>query len=264
MMDALLILRVLAAFLVAGTWITIVTLIADRFGSKLGALLATMPSNIVVSMLFIGIGQGSLFASDAATAVPAGLAVDALFIFIYVLAVKKYGLKAFIPAIGTWAVLIYLLGSNNLATFVPGLAAFVVATVVLFVILEYYLKIPSRKANRITVGRNEIIMRAIFSGSVVAAVVIVAAVTNSVWGGLLATFPASWSSSLFLVTRSQGGKFAQGFGKVMLFSQWTIIIYAIAVMLAFPVYGPLVGTLLAYLSSAVFVTAFYPFVKKLS
>ena len=264
MMDALFAERVGLAFVVAGTFVTLVTILAERFGTKFGGVVASMPTNIVVSMFFIGITQGASFAANAAMAVPTGIAIDAVFLFIYVLAVKKHGLLAFAPALVAWAILIYAAGSMDYTGIAFGLAAFVAATIVLFAILEYWCRIASVAGKKGTIGKKEILARAAFSGGLVASVVVIAAMLGPVWGGLAATFPASLSSSLFLITRSQGGKFAQGFGKVLLFSQGSVVVYVIAVILAFPAYGPVLGTVIAFLLSALFAGAVYPFVKKLS
>ena len=55
--------KLLLSFLVGGCWVTLTTIIAEKFGSKIGGLLGGLPSTIVVSLLFIGLTQNAEVAS---------------------------------------------------------------------------------------------------------------------------------------------------------------------------------------------------------
>ena len=56
-MTDLLILHLILAFVVGGTWVSSATLIAERYGSALGGLVGGLPAISIVSFLFIGLNQ---------------------------------------------------------------------------------------------------------------------------------------------------------------------------------------------------------------
>lgn len=263
-MDALFVERVALAFVVAGVWITFVTLLAEKFGSKLGGLVGNMPANIFISMLFIGITQGPQFASDVAAAVPAGMAIAGFFLFTYIAAVRRHGALAFVPAFAVWFFLTLIVGSYGVVDLASGILAYAISTIVLFAVLEYWLKMPSARSSEKQHKRIDLLLRAVFSGAVVASVVAIAAILGPVWGGLAATFPAVMSSMAYIVTKSQGSRFAQGFCKVMLVASPNIVVYVIAVHFTFPIFGIWWGTLVSYICAALFVIAIYPLIKRLS
>jgi hypothetical protein len=46
--------KLLIRFCVGGLWVTLTTIVADRFGSKLGGWIGGLPSTIVVTLFFAG------------------------------------------------------------------------------------------------------------------------------------------------------------------------------------------------------------------
>ena len=49
--DHFFVIKVLISFVVAGIWIAGATLLAERFGSKIGGLITNLPSNILISLI---------------------------------------------------------------------------------------------------------------------------------------------------------------------------------------------------------------------
>ena len=80
----------------------------------------------------------------------------------------------------------------------------------------------------------------------VAGAVAIAQVAPPYMTGVLATFPAALSSTMVIISLSQGILFAQATGKIILLSSTNIIVYAALVALSFPVLGPWLGTLLSF------------------
>ena len=104
-MESLFIAKVALSFLVAGIWIAFATVLSERFGSKIGGLIACMPSTIVVSLFFIGITQTPEFAAAATNAVPLGETVSCIFLFVFIITVRKCGNWSFLMAFAIWALL---------------------------------------------------------------------------------------------------------------------------------------------------------------
>ena len=53
-------LNIILAFFIAGSFIALLTLLAERFGSTIGGLIANLPSNILITMIFISLTRGTL------------------------------------------------------------------------------------------------------------------------------------------------------------------------------------------------------------
>lgn len=263
-MDLALVVKILFSFVVAGSWVTLATIISERFGSKIGGLVGNLPSNIVVSLFFMAWMNTPEFAAQAAQTVPFGMLIDSVFLFVLIAALKKYGNWSFGIAIIVWfllAVPVVLLGYDDMLT---GILAYMIVTVILFLVLEKKFSIRSvEKKTTKAYDKTELLGRAALAGGTVATTVAVASFAGPVWGGILSTFPAVMTSTMYLLTRSQGPDFARATGKVMLAASANIIFYGVAVYLTYPAFGMVIGTIVSYIAAAVFVVGFYPVLKKI-
>ncbi len=78
--------RLLLSFVTGFFWITLLTVVAERFGTKIGGAIAGIPATMVVALLFIGITQSAEMASQATTLVPLVVGLNALFtVFTFIL-----------------------------------------------------------------------------------------------------------------------------------------------------------------------------------
>ncbi|VVC02743.1 Uncharacterised protein [Candidatus Burarchaeum australiense] len=257
-------LKIILAFLIGGAWVTLATVISERFGSKIGRLVGNLPSNIVVSLLFMGLIQNAEFAADAASTVPMGMIMDTVFLFSYFVLVKKYGNFAALPALGIWFVMAFFIAKWNYFDALWTTIFYLAVTLGLFAYLEYRMRIPSLHKKRKPYTISELAMRAVLAGSVIAFANIMAAVGGPVWGGLFSVFPAVMLSTMYLITRAQGPEFSQATGKVMLLGSINIIVYGFFVHATYPIYGLLWGTVISYVAAAAFVVLAYPLIKKVS
>jgi hypothetical protein len=254
--------RVILSFIIAGTWITVATILSEKLGTKIGGLIGNLPSNIVVSLFFIGLTQTPEFAATAAKVVPLTMVINSAFLFVFVLVAKKYQKKAFPIALATWfllAIPVGLIGYNNILT---GTIIYILLTIIMFYILEYKMHIPSIQKKKFHYTIKEILIRAIFAGTIVSTAVIISAILGPIWGGIFSTFPAVMLSSMYILTKAQGLDFARATGKVMLPASANITVYAIAISITYPIYGLIVGTIISYTIATITVIALYPFLKK--
>lgn len=257
-------LKVLLSFVVAGVWITLATIISERFGTKTGGLVGNLPSNILVSLLFIGWTQTAVFAAEAAKVIPFAMLIDAIFLFIYILAVKKYGSWTPLIALAAWFLLALPIGAGGYNDILAGTLTYLLFTLTAFYFLERGMKIHSMGKTKKTYSFSELLFRAAVAGSAVAGAVIIAAAGGPVWGGIFSTFPAVMLSTMYLLTKSQGSAFAQATGKVMLPASANIIVYGLAVHLTYPIFGLVAGTAISYLAAVAFVLLLYPLMKKVT
>ena len=79
------ILKLILSFIVGSIWITLATIIAEKFGTKLGGVIAGLPSTVVIALFFIGWTQTPLIASQSTSMVPIVMGIGALFVMIYMI-----------------------------------------------------------------------------------------------------------------------------------------------------------------------------------
>lgn len=261
--EALLI-KIALSFVIAGIWITLATIASERFGTKVGGLIGNLPSNIVVSLFFIGWTQTAEIAADAAHLVPLGMTIDAIFLFALVWLVKKYRNLAFLFALVIWFIFAALVGNSGYTDITVGSIVYVIITLILFYVAEKKLNIVSvpKKAN-VNYSAGELILRAVFAGTIVAGAVTITTFAGPTWGGIFSTFPAVLISTMYLLTRAQGADFARATGKIMLISSLNILVYGVAVSITYPIYGLVIGTVISYVCAVIFVVLFSPMLKRI-
>jgi len=262
-MDATIVLRIALAFVVAGTWISAATLAGERLGTRIGGLIANLPSNILVSLLFISMTRGTDYAVEAAGSVPIGMAVDTIFLLVVVAALKS-GLKLALPlGLATWAAAAALFLALPPLGVVAGIVLYAVVCAACFAIAEWGLGIKAVEKTKAPFRLSVMATRAFFAGSIVAGAVALSQIAPPYMTGILATFPAVLLSTMMILTKAQGGDFARATGKVLILSSSNIIVYSTAAMVFFPIIGAGWGTAAAFLLALLYVSIFLPVLRKI-
>ena len=107
-MDHLFLLKLSLSFLVGSAFVTLCTVAAEKFGSKVGGLIGGLPSTVVVTLLFIGLVQTPEAASQATDVIPLVLGFNGLFLVTYVF-LAQWGLWIGLgSALAVWSVLALL------------------------------------------------------------------------------------------------------------------------------------------------------------
>ena len=138
-----LIFQVVLPFVLSAMVVILVMYIAERYGSKVGGILGTLPSTIVIAFLFIAYTEGTTFASQAALVVPAELGINVVFLFIFALLVHRSTMLAFSATFTIWAVLSIILVLIHFDNVIISLAIYLITVIVAFFFLEKIRKIPS-------------------------------------------------------------------------------------------------------------------------
>ena len=262
-MDTIFIIRVIISFFVAGIWIGGATLLAERLGSKIGGLLTNLPSNILISFIFIAIVNDIDFVIGAVPAVPIGMGLNTLFLFIFIITLR-YGLAAStIASLLGWLIFAVVASMLSFANLWINVILYFVLTIAVFMILERRMKIPSADKSKKRYTPFQLFLRAVFAGGVVASVIVVSKFFNPYITGIFATFPAVLLSTMVILVINQNREFAQATGKVLVISSSNIIIYVVAVYFTFPVFGIAMGTIISFVCAFLWVLLFSPVVKRL-
>jgi len=196
-------LKILLSFIVGGVWITLASTSAERFGSKVGSVLAGLPSTVVVSLFFITWAQGPETAQSATTVIPVALSINCFLAIAYSIVAPRRG-----PFLGLGAGwLVWFVGQNLLITLhvahwaISAIMA-LVNVAIAYCVFEFVLRVRSHAKVSLRYTAWQIVWRALFSGAIVAFSVIMSRVAGPVWGGIFASFPAVFSSTLIITSTS--------------------------------------------------------------
>jgi len=257
-------LKIALSFVLAGAWISGATLLGEKLGSKRAGLITNLPSNILLSLIFMALTLGPDYAAATTKGVPVGMTIDTLFTFIFILVAKKGLGKAISISLIVWAITAYVF-----IELIPPLgmgcaiALYVLVTSLCFILAERVLRIRAVPHKDTTFSWKQIVLRALFAGTVVAGAVTIAQFAPPYMTGILATFPAVLSSTLVIFTLSQGADFARATGKILILSSSNIIIYAWIAGLTFPSLGPWIGTVLSFGASIAYVALLGKLIAKI-
>ncbi|HQO45680.1 MAG TPA: DUF3147 family protein, partial [Rectinema sp.] len=128
--------------MLAGAWISGATLLGEKLGSKRAGLITNLPSNILLSLIFMALTLGPDYAAATTKGVPVGMTIDTLFTFIFILVAKKGLGKAISISLIVWAITAYMfielippLGMGG------AIALYVLVTSLCFILAERVLRI---------------------------------------------------------------------------------------------------------------------------
>lgn len=262
-MDSIFILKVISSFVIAGSWIALSTMIAERLGSKIGGLISNLPSNILVSLIFVALVNDVSYVTHAAISVPLGISICTLFLVVFIYFLRFNLVIAVIISLVFWLLTAYLSSTLKLDNFYINITISLVIIFLSAIFLEKVLKTPSVKNTKRKLSFSQFVGRILFSGSIVATVVIISKFSNPYFVGIFATFPAMLLSTMIILTVNQGKTFAQGTGKILALSLSNTVVYIVAVYFTYPEFGIFWGTLISYSLSALWIVFLYPLVRKL-
>lgn len=262
-MDAMFFLKLGLSFVAGSFAVTLTTVSAEKFGSKIGGLIGGIPSTSVVALLFLGIVQSPEYVVQATDVIPLVMSYNSLFLVVFVV-FSRYGLLTGLgSALAMWFVCSLLTIVLNLHYFGLGLAVFFLFFVSSYLILEKGLALPSLSGIKVRFTPIQITARALFSGLVIAAVVFLSKVGGPLIGGVFAVFPAVFTSTIVITSHARGVAFTRALTKPLLVSAMVnVIVYVFAVRSFYPGLGLVLGTVAALAVAAVSVFISYSFITK--
>jgi len=247
-MTALLITKLVLSFLVGGLYIATTIGISERFGSRVGGLVIGLPSTLLVSLVFIAWTQDSSVAVSAVPPIPAAVAASSIFLAVFIL-LHRYGRWcALVLGIVAWLILTLPL------IFFPQtiLVSCAIATAFFAIAIFSLNRFPCKKLDKFALTPRQFTGRVVATGSMVATAVALAHFFGPLWGGVFASFPAAFASSVLILERTHGIEFASSVARTMPYGSIGNVLFALTFYLLVPSLGLVAGTLLAYLSALLF------------
>ena len=243
-------LKLILGFIIGSLWITLTTISAERFGSKVGGLIGGLPSTVVIALLFIGLTQSPQAAAQATTVMPLAQGLNGLFIIAFMLLIPRGLWLSLLSALLLWffqSTLLYLLDIQN---FWVSILGWLVLLFFCYLVSEKWMKIPSQGKVVISYPPTQLAWRALFGGGVIALAIFMAKVGGPLLGGIFSSFPAMFLSTLVITYLAAGATFSRSVGKSLLISGLVNVpLYEIMVRILYPTVGIGLGTAFALLFS---------------
>jgi hypothetical protein len=245
-MDASFWLKLVVSFFVGSLWVTLSTVSAERFGSKVGGLIGAFPSTVVITLLFIGFTQSPLVATQATTVMPLAQGLNGLFVLIFMVLIHRGFWQGLFGALGVWLVQSLFLYILNIRAFWISILGWLSLLCFCYWFLEKQIKITSQGRVKVAYTPAQIIWRALFGGVVIAWAVLMGKLGGPLLGGIFGSFPVMFLSNLIITYRSGGLEFSRSVGKSLLISGTiNVPLYEIEVRLLYPLIGLGFGTMIA-------------------
>jgi len=244
-MDNIFIVKLFLSFIVGGLWVTLGTVLAEKYGTKIGGLVAGLPSTILISLFFIAWTQSTKVAVEATTIVPMIGGINCLFIVIYIFLLKLNFWLALGGAFLVWLLFSLGLVLAGFNSFAISLISYVCLVVISYNIVEKGLKVRSVSGKQIRYTSTIMIFRAIFSGFVIVFAVVVTKVGGPLLGGMFVMFPAMFVGIIFMTYFSQGAAFSAAVMKSSILGAISVVIYGLVARFAYIPFGLIGGTVIS-------------------
>lgn len=256
-MNDLLRLQLLTSFLAGGAAVTLLTLIAERSKQRTAGIILSLPTNLAVSLFFIGWALSPHAVVEAAPIIPIALGVSMLFTAIYVsVATRAWKNKisamicSLIVALIVWFILALPLAYFHFKSVPFSLIGYIALTVLAHAILT---REPERSEEDVRVHYTGLqkLGRALFAGTVIMLIVYLSKTLGPLWGGIFSVFPAANSSALLILHWQRDAKVLKKVCRTMPLGSPIFLVYTLVAALTFPWFGIIIGTVLAYIASFV-------------
>jgi uncharacterized membrane protein (GlpM family) len=261
-MDFVFFLKLFLSFIVGGLWIIFATTMADKFGTKIGGLIAGLPSTVLFSLLFIVITQSSQKAVETTTIIPAIGGVDVLFMVAYIYFTKKHPLHALAFSCLLWTIFAFLLVMSHFDNYYLSLAIYLFLFLASFIFVEKILHVPAVSGKKVVYTSSNIVFRGLVSGGTIALSVLFAKLFGANLGGIFAMFPAATASMILITAKEHGSAFSAAMTKSVLYSMTSTIVYALLVRYTYPLVGFYWGTCFSLVGSSLTALLLYQFIIK--
>jgi hypothetical protein len=243
-------LQFLVPFIIASSVVVGVTIIAEKFGTRIGGIVGTIPSTIIVAFVFIAMDHGEEFASRSISVVPAEMAINLIFLFAFTLLAGRGPVKALVVSLFIWGFLSSVIYFVHFQSILFSYLIYSVTLLVLFILMERILKMRSKGSVSVKYTPMKILFRGTFAGVIIGLTVVLSNI-GEVISGIFSVFPAIFLSTMLITLKEHGSRFSGGIGKSMVLGSQTVVIYSIAVHFLYPEVGIFLGTVVSFLISII-------------
>jgi uncharacterized membrane protein (GlpM family) len=232
-------------FLLSATIVILITVIAEKFGTKIGGIIGGMPTTIIVAYVFIAINRGLEFASDSIAVVPAEMGINLVFVFLLAIIAFKSKILALIISFICWAIMSAILFYSGIDNILISVVIYFCGLSSTFYLLEKKIKIKSVSRIKVHYTPFKIALRGVLAGTVISISVILSNF-NPTLSGIFTVFPAILSSTMIISLKEHGPVFSSGIAKSMIFGSLSVMSYAVSIYFFYEIYGIIIGNIVAF------------------
>lgn len=239
--------KVLLSLVIGIVWVIVSTNIAERVNGKLGGFIVGLPSTAVISLLFVGLTQGTHAALTSSMMVPYSSGFYCFFFVAFLLLTKKGFKVGFTSSLIVWFVFAFVAAKfppkNLFESIVVGLI--LITSTIFWAVKKIHIDHKLIPKNIVS---GPLWLKAIITGTVIGLIVVISKVAGPKWGGIFATFPALTISTMLITIQSGGIEFTRLIAKNVLISTTTTIsLFAIFCYFLYPIIGVILGTIFSYI-----------------
>jgi uncharacterized membrane protein (GlpM family) len=252
--------QMLVSFITGGGLITLLSLIAEKTNQRISGIILTFPSTLVIGFFFLGLSTGTDNVAKIVptTIIPLGILVLSSLIYTYVAVFfakyLKNNVHQILCSLLTSTVFWFLLVSPFAICKVSNLLYSILGFAIIVFISHLIVKsnIYDSDLKPLAYTAKQILFRAIFTGTIIAAIVFCAKTLNPFWGGIFTMFPAATFSTLTILHYHYKPAELFHFVKKIPLGSVSLLIYAVSVMYFFPKLGIYQGTMISCFLSLLF------------
>lgn len=218
------------------------TVIAERAGPWIGALIVTLPISAGPAYVFIALDHDAQFVARAALASVLNNVPTVLYTVVFVLLAQRFEALTSVGAgLAAWSFSAFILNQASWPL-LPGIFLNLVVVAVLLPVVRRFQNAPMP---RLPLRFPELALRAVIVAILIAVVVTLSFSIGPEKTGMIASFPATFTSTMFILHRRVGGKAAAA---VMAHSLLGLLGFALCVAVLYLTvepFGRTLGLLLA-------------------
>lgn len=233
------------SFIAGGLFTIIITVLSEKYGTKIGGLIAGLPSTSLVALFFIGWTQGVQTASDATTVMPLMAGVNCIFALCYIFLLKKGFVISLLGSFMVWSICAFVVVFTGFNDFVFSLVVWAVLFTISSLLSTKVRFMEGKKTNY----SSSILLGRAFLGASVITISVVLSRSGAILSGMFAMFPAMFTSTLIITHSKHGPIFSSGVMKSAIIGSVSVVIYAVSVRYSYPSYGLMFGTILSIIVS---------------
>ena len=200
--DSLFLLGLATKMVVAAGFVIAATVIAERAGAFIGSLIVTLPISTGPAYVFVALDHDADFVARAALTSVANNVPTVLYTVIFVFLAQRFSALVSV-AIGllAWTIATILLNLTTW-TLVPAIFLNIVFVTFFFFVVRRFREAPMPK---LPLRWTELLLRAVIVSMLIAAVVTLSFTIGPEKTGILASFPATFTSTMYILHRRVGG-----------------------------------------------------------
>lgn len=229
-----------------------VSIIAEKFGSRIGGIIGGLPSTVLIAIFFIALNQGVDFAAKATVVTPAAFIINSYFLLLLSVNASRGYSTALVISGSFWVVAMGLLVWLHLDSWAVSLGIWMIGLIILSLVIRQRISLHNEKLPPVQFTHAQLFGRSLFAGLVIAAAVMISKFGGVTLGGIFAAFPAIYLSTFTILYFARGAQFTRATAAPLMISGGiNTVIYSAAVHYLYPRFGIYWGTLLSFLISLV-------------